>query len=91
MIQYAEYVKGKVQYAEAISNSRIIAERFGGLKPEVFYPMVPFRDEEDVFPVTDVVQLPFKTVTVCVEVGEEPIQKGLYIEGDWGFEVLTTD
>jgi len=88
VIQYAEYVKGKKQYEEAILSSEIY-QKLGGLRSDVFYPMIPFRDEEDMFPVAEVLELPQESVLVCYEPGTEPVEKKLYIEANWAYEVIT--
>lgn len=90
MTQYVEYIKGKKQYYEAIMNAQIIDKQNGGLKPHVFYPMVAARDDDDIFPVADVVQLPKENVLVCDDAGT-PDLKELYVEGDWAYEVIITD
>ena len=85
-IDYTEYIKGRAEYAPRINSSRLFTER-GGLDPGVFYPVVPARDDEDVFPVDLVMQLPHEVVKVCETPGEEPEEKMLYVEGDWAYEV----
>ena len=89
-IDYTEFIKGRADYADRINSSRVFSER-GGLKPDVFYPMVPMRDEEDEFPVSDVMELEKKMVKVCMRPGDEPEMRELYIEGDWAYEITATD
>jgi hypothetical protein len=70
----------------------MLHKEYGGLKTNVFYPIVPFRDDEDVFPVDEVVKLPKEKVLVCEEPGTEPVEKELYIDSEkWAYEVIVTD
>ncbi len=90
MIEYGEYIRGRRQHASVINGAELFQER-GGLKPSVFYPMIPFRDDEESFPVAQVMRLPKVKAMVCERPGEEPEERMLYAVEDWAYEVNATD
>ena len=83
MIEYAEYIRGEEKYRSRIAYNTVIKK----LDPEGFYPVIAMRDDEDEFPLTDVLRLPKETKKIYPLPGVDPVERQLYIDEFVGYEV----
>lgn len=70
-----------------IASSRLFTQK----KQDCFYETTQMRDEEESFPLADVMRLPKKRVKVCMFPDTDPVEMELYVDGkDFAFAVEVT-
>jgi len=84
---YTEYIRGLPQFIPQIANARAYLE-IGGINQNLFYPMVPLRDEDDGFDLTEVQALPERKIDVVLSPGMPPEVTKVFLDGDnWAYEI----
>lgn len=76
MIKYTEYIEGKEQYRAMIGGAPL----FKTLDAEGFYPTVAMWDEDDDFPIAEILRYEKKVCKVYSMPGYEPVMKELFMD-----------
>lgn len=87
MITYKEFVRGVPRLYFRIASSRLFARK----RQDCFYETVQLRDDEESFPLADVMRLPKEIVKVCMVPDAEPVELELHVDsGDYAYAVEVT-